>query len=241
MKSGNKFMSSLSLAGLANPGVNTTTGESCLVLAGSPPEDSDHRKLTCSSGLSSLAQPIREVFSFADAVGHLAYLFRARLDFAVARASAHEEVAGDATRRHDGTACALRFDHCLSMVCRRGGGMACLGARIHGLSAWFDDPWQNPDSCCFDCRRRDHCSPSVAEPAARGENSRRSAGLSSGHCGTDLAAIHRGVAPLSGARDYSGTLRGVPVSRFRHGLPRTSRVTSLGGGAPFFRSLRAGT
>src|SRR5260370_42587060 len=82
-------------------------------------------------GTSSLAQAMRKVFSFADAVGHLAHLFRARLDSAVARTNAHEEIAGQATRRHHGTAWALRFDHRLSMVCRRGGGMAYLGARIY--------------------------------------------------------------------------------------------------------------
>src|SRR5260370_8217762 len=37
-----------------------------------------------------------KVFSFADALGHLADLFRARLDSAVARTNAHEETAADA-------------------------------------------------------------------------------------------------------------------------------------------------
>src|SRR5437773_11375848 len=142
---------------------------------------------------------------------------------------------------HDALPISLRFDHCVSMVCRRGGGMAYLGARIHGPSAWFDDPGQNPDSCCLDFRRRDYCRPSVAEPAARGENSRRSAGPCSDHGGTDLAAIHRGVARLSGARHYSGTLRGVSLSRVRYGRPRADRVTSVDRGGPFFRSLWACT
>src|SRR5260370_12925620 len=99
-----------------------------------------NQKLPCWSVLSSLARRIRKVFSFADALGHLAYLFRARLDSAVARTCSHEEVAGDATRQHDAAAHPLRFDHCLPMVCRRGGGVACLGARIHGLPALFFDP-----------------------------------------------------------------------------------------------------
>src|SRR5216684_246375 len=91
---------------------------------------SGNRKLTDSSVLSSLARPIRKVFLFANALGHLAHLFRAWLDSAVARTNAHEKVAGHAARRHDGAAWAVRLDHRLSMVCRRGGGMACLGTRI---------------------------------------------------------------------------------------------------------------
>src|SRR6267143_4891673 len=102
--------------------------------------DKRNRKLTYSSVLSSLARPTRKVFLFADALGPLAHLFRAWRDSAVARASAREEIAGDATRQHNGAACTLRFDHWLSMDCRRSSGMACQGARIHGLPAWFDDP-----------------------------------------------------------------------------------------------------
>src|SRR5229473_571410 len=104
------------------------------------PVKSCNRKLTDSSVLSSLARPIRKVFLFADALGRLAHLFRARRASAVARTSAGEEIAGHATRQHDAAAHPLRFDHCLPMVCRRGGGVACMGARIHGLPAWFDDP-----------------------------------------------------------------------------------------------------
>src|SRR5260370_32076305 len=104
------------------------------------PVKSCNRKLTDSSVLSSLARPIRKVFLFADALGHLAHLFRARRDFAVAWTNAHEKIAGDAPSQHDGAAYPLYLDHCLSMVCRRGGGMACLGARFHGLPTWFDDP-----------------------------------------------------------------------------------------------------
>src|SRR6267154_2972232 len=100
------------------------------------PSGADHK----SSVLSSLARPIRKVFSFADALGHLAHFLRARRDSAVARTNANEQIAGDAARRHDGAAWAIRLDHRLSMVCRRGGGMACLGTRIHGLPAWVDDP-----------------------------------------------------------------------------------------------------
>src|SRR5258708_39047799 len=102
-----------------------------------------------------LARRIRKVFLFADALGHLAHLFRARLDFAVARTSAREEIAGDAARQYDGAACTLRFDHRLSMVCRRGGGMACLGARVHGLPAWFDHPWQSANPSSPGLRRSD--------------------------------------------------------------------------------------
>ncbi len=80
------------------------------------------------------------MFLFADALGHLAHFLRARRDSAVAWTNAHEEIAGDAARRHDGAAWAVRLDHRLSIGCRRGGGMACLGTRIHGLSAWVDDP-----------------------------------------------------------------------------------------------------
>src|SRR3989442_13659834 len=81
---------------------------------------------------------LRKVFSFADALGHLADFFRARRDPAVAWTSADEELAGDAASQHCGAACALRLDHCLSMVRGRSSGMARMGSRTYGLSAWFD-------------------------------------------------------------------------------------------------------
>src|SRR5260370_2557966 len=98
-----------------------------------------YRKLICLSVLSSLAQPLRKVFSFADALGHLADFLCARRDSAVARTSAHEETAGAATHQHDGAPHPLRVYYCVSMVCRRSCGMARMGARICGLPAWFDD------------------------------------------------------------------------------------------------------
>src|SRR5216684_7942721 len=91
-------------------------------------------------GLWILARRMRKVFLSSDALGLLADFFRAQCDSAVARTRARKEIAGDATRQRDGTAYPLCLDHCLSMVCRRGGGMACLGARFHGLPTWFDDP-----------------------------------------------------------------------------------------------------
>src|SRR5712664_863738 len=97
------------------------------------PGKSRNRKLTDSSVLSSLAQSIQKVFLFADGLGHLAHLYCAGLDSAVARTSAHEEVTDHATRQHDGAANPLRLDRCLSVACGRGSGMARMGARIHGL------------------------------------------------------------------------------------------------------------
>src|SRR6266852_896308 len=91
-------------------------------------------------GLWILARRMRKVFLSSDALGLLADFFRARRDFAVAWTNAHEKIAGHAPSHRDGTAHPLRLNHSLSMVCRRGGGMACLGARFHGLPAWFDDP-----------------------------------------------------------------------------------------------------
>src|SRR5260370_28741509 len=81
----------------------------------------------------------------------------------------------------------------------------------------------------------------MAEPAARRETPRRSAGLFASPCGTHPAAIHGGVAALSRARDYGRTLRGVSLPRVRHGRPCARTITSLGGCARFFRSFRAST
>src|SRR2546426_10235473 len=78
---------------------------------------------------------LRKVFSFADALGHVADFFRARRDPAVAWTSADEKIAGDAASQHYGAACALRLDHCLSMVRGRSSGMARVCARGFGLSA----------------------------------------------------------------------------------------------------------
>src|SRR6266699_1978324 len=92
------------------------------------------------TALSILAPRMRKVFSFADALGYLGDFSRARLDSAVARPRAHEEIAGHATGHDRGAAHALRFDHGLAMVCRGLGGLARLGAPIHRLEAWFDHP-----------------------------------------------------------------------------------------------------
>src|SRR5260370_14069929 len=91
----------------------------------------NNRKLACSPVLSSLARRIRKVFSFADALGHLAYLFRARLDSAVARTCSHEEVAGDATRQHDAAAHPLPFAHSLPWFCLPVVAVACMAARLN--------------------------------------------------------------------------------------------------------------
>src|SRR6266404_2034660 len=176
------------------------------------------------SGLGALGTLVTcvtrwKVFSFADALGHLADFLGARRDSAVAWTDAHEEIAGRAPRQHYGAACPLCLDDCLSMGRRRSSGMAGKGTRIHGLPAGFDNPGPKPNSC----RRGHWCAgnrgPSMAEPAARRETSRRSAGLLAGPWGTDSAAIYRGVAALFSARDYGRPLRGVSLSRVRHSRP----------------------
>src|SRR6266436_4070406 len=87
-----------------------------------------------------------KVFSFADALGHLADFFCARRDSSVAWTSADEKVAGHAASQHYGAACTLRLHHCLSMARGRGGGLAGMGARFYCLPAWFDNSQQKPDS-----------------------------------------------------------------------------------------------
>src|SRR3989441_10156701 len=84
--------------------------------------------------LRRLARWMQIVFSSANALGHLANFFPARGDSAVARKSAHEEITGQANRQHHGAACALRFDHCLSMAQCFRGGPARPGARLHRAS-----------------------------------------------------------------------------------------------------------
>src|SRR5437899_11709406 len=81
---------------------------------------------------------------------------------------------------------------------------------------------------------------SVAEPATHGENSCRSARLPSSHRGTHFAAIYGGVASLSRASDNCGPLRGVSLSRIRHGRSPPRWITSMGGSAAVFRPFRAG-
>src|SRR5260370_22347171 len=76
-----------------------------------------------------------KVFSFADALGHLADLFRARLDSAVARTNAHEETAGDAPSQQYGAACPLRLHRCLSMGRRRRSGLGGQCAPVFDFPA----------------------------------------------------------------------------------------------------------
>src|SRR5258708_35928152 len=90
------------------------------------------------------------------------------------------------------------------MVRRRRGGLAGVGSWIHGLSAWFGHPRQEPNSCCRICRRRYDYGSSVDEPAARRETSCRSARHCSGPCRANFAAIQGGVAALSRSRDTAG-------------------------------------
>src|SRR5260370_26055379 len=78
-----------------------------------------------------------KVFSFADALGHLADLFRARLDSAVARTNAHEEPPGEAPSQQYGAACPLRLDRCLSMRRLRRSGMARSVSTDFLLPAFF--------------------------------------------------------------------------------------------------------
>src|SRR6266436_6698777 len=96
------------------------------------------------SGLGALGTLVtcvtpRKVFSFADALGHLADFLRARRDSAVAWSNAYEETSGGATRQHCGAACTLRLDHCVSMGRRRSSGMAGMGTRLYALPAGFDN------------------------------------------------------------------------------------------------------
>src|SRR5260370_10242476 len=86
------------------------------------------------SGLGALGTLVTcvtrwKVFSFADVLGHLADLFRARRDSAVARTDAHEEIAGRTALQLYGASCPLCLDYCLSMGGRRSSGIGGLGSR----------------------------------------------------------------------------------------------------------------
>src|SRR6266403_139265 len=111
----------------------------------------------------------RKVFSFADALGLLANLLCTRGDFSVARASAHEEVAGNGARQLHGAACTLCFNYRVSVVCRHSSGLARVGAWIHRLSTGLDRSRPEPHSGCVNCRRRDDCGSSMVESAPRRE------------------------------------------------------------------------
>src|SRR5258708_28720407 len=123
------------------------------------------------------------------------------------------------------------------MVWRGGGGWGWLGGWIEGLAVSLDDPWAKQNFSGLDCWCHGHCHSSVVEPAPRGETSYRSTWLSPGHCGADFATIHRGAASLPGACDYCGPLRGVSVSRVRHGGTPSCRITGFGSRSDFFGSL----
>ena len=75
---------------------------------------------------------MRKVFSSADAVGHLAHLFRARRNSAVAGAGAYEETACATAGHHDGTPHPLRLDDRLQWFAV---AVVAWRAWAHGFSA----------------------------------------------------------------------------------------------------------
>ena len=159
------------------------------------------------SALLTLACRRPKVFSFANALGHLAHFSCAWRNSSVARSSPHKETPGHATGQFHGAAYALRLDHRLSVVRSRGGGLACAGARIHSLSVRVDVPRAKQDSSCLLCRRYNHCRSSVAQSAPCGKASYRNSGLpSNGSChGLRLSCfpIWRSRLPPDFARSFS--------------------------------------